>query len=678
MEPVLNSFFNKFKQTFEVDTAADSPVEQKRKEATAFENFVNYVLFSLDYPDAFTANLELFDFVCIGEYALGIDGVAIKVNDRLVRDIEDVKLMAKDSKKIRVDFAFIQSKMSSGIDIAEFNKFGLAVKNFFSEGYLPENDHIKEFRQIKDFIYSDKTIISKFDTNPSIYLYYVTTGPEPEQTDPNFVGSKKLLEEELRRFYFEDVSITAIYGKQLVKACRELDNKFEVQINIIDIFPLNVDPKADIEKAYSFTCSAKELFKLLKKEDGTLRRSLFNDNVRDYLGNNPVNSEIERTIVENPGMFLLCNNGIAIVCSDFDQVRERLVKIENPQIVNGCQTCNALFNQMDHPNIKEIQLVVRVISTDNLAISNKIVRGTNKQNQVLDEAFEATLPFHQETLEPFFLAVENPVKIYYERRSKQYNNDPLIRKSRIVNLRILTQTFVAMFLDSPYEAHIHEAKLLEKYAGDKGKRRIFCDDHSPHPYYISALTWYMFEKYFRLKTIPQRYKTYKAHLYLIFKYALGVFPPKLVKSRALDTYCEKFVQSLTEPLFITKLKATLRLFDDTQSAWLKQGKSRFGIKDTQEFTDLLIKQARDSFISKKTPAILDEDKAIYEGKILNIFRKNDVWFGFIERGSYQENVYFDSRTYQGDPSTLLPRTKVRYEMGSGARGNFALSIQLLD
>ena len=678
MEPVLNSFFSKFKQTFEVVTAADSPEEQKKKEAAAFEKFVNYVLFSLDYPDDFTANLELFDFVCIGDYAIGIDGVADKVNDRLVRDIEDVKLIAKDNKKIRVDFAFIQSKMSSGIDIAEFNKFGLAVKNFFSEGYLPENDHIKEFREIKDFIYSEETIISKLHTNPSIYLYYVTAGAEPEQTDPNFVGSQKLLEKELRRFYFEDVSITAIYGKRLVKACRELDNKFEVQINIIDIFPLNVAPEADIKKAYSFTCSANELFKLLKKEDGTLRRSLFNDNVRDYLGNNPVNSEIERTIVKNPEMFLLCNNGITIVCSDFDQVRERLVKIENPQIVNGCQTCNALFNQREHPNIKQIQLVVRVISTDNLAISNKIVRGTNKQNQVLDEAFEGTLPFHQETLEPFFLAVDDPIKIYYERRSKQYNNDPLIKKTQIVNLRILTQTFVAMFLDSPYEAHIHEAKLLAKYAGEKEKRQIFRDDHSPYPYYICALTSYMFEKYFRLNKIPQYYKTYKAHLYLIFKYALGEFSPKLVKSRALDVYFGKFIQALTEPLFDTKLQATLALFDDTQSVWLKQGGSRFAIKDTQEFTQLLVKQARDRFISKKTPVIKDEDNAIYEGTILNIFSRNNVWFGFIERGSYQENVYFDSRAYEEDPAKLLPRTKVRYEMGSGARGNFALSVQLVD
>jgi AIPR protein. len=89
-----------------------------------------------------------------------------------------------------------------------------------------------------------------------------------------------------------------------------------------------------LKKAYAFTCNALEFLKILKKEDGSLRRSLFNDNVRDYLGDNKtVNSEIENTITESPEMFLLCNNGITIVCTDFEQIRDKLVKIENPQIV---------------------------------------------------------------------------------------------------------------------------------------------------------------------------------------------------------------------------------------------------------------------------------------------------------------------------------------------------------
>ena len=210
---------------------------------------------------------------------------------------------------------------------------------------------------------------------------------------------------------------------------------------------------------------------------------------------------------------MLCNNGVTIVCTGFEQVRDKLVKIENPQVVNGCQTSNSVFNLRENHNILKLQLLVRLISTENIGVSNKIVRGTNKQNQVLDEAFEATLPFHQETLEPFFLSFDNAVKIYYERRAKQYNNDPLIKETQIVNLRILTQTFVAMFLEAPHMAHRHEAKLLELYAQEKDSRRLFAEEHGPYPYYICAVTWYMFEKYFRFERIPRKYLTYKSQLY---------------------------------------------------------------------------------------------------------------------------------------------------------------------
>ncbi len=130
--------------------------------------------------------------------------------------------------------------------------------------------------------------------------------------------------------------------------------------------------------------------------------SLFNDNVRDYLGDSKnVNGEIEKTITESPEMFLLCNNGITIVCTDFEQVRDKLVKIENPQIVNGCQTSNSLFNQRNSLNINKVKLLVRLISTENPGISNKIVRGTNKQNQVLEEAFETTRSFSSGQLRAF-------------------------------------------------------------------------------------------------------------------------------------------------------------------------------------------------------------------------------------------------------------------------------------
>jgi hypothetical protein len=89
MEPILKAHFNKFKQGFEINTHSANPEEVKKLESSAFEKFVNYLIFSLDYPDIFTGNIDLLDFVSVGGgHDTGIDGIGIKVNERLVRNTE--------------------------------------------------------------------------------------------------------------------------------------------------------------------------------------------------------------------------------------------------------------------------------------------------------------------------------------------------------------------------------------------------------------------------------------------------------------------------------------------------------------------------------------------------------------------------------------------------------------
>jgi cold shock CspA family protein len=506
----------------------------------------------------------------------------------------------------------------------------------------------------------------------------VGTGTEP--ANHHFSAIQDVIRNDLANStdcYFERVELRVLGGKQLIKFCQELANSFEVQIDIKDIFPLSVDPKADVKKAYAFTCGALEFLKILQKEDGQLRRSLFNNNVRDYLGNQgAVNREIEETVINSPEMFLLCNNGITIVCTGFEQIRDKLIRIENPQIVNGCQTSNAIFDLRDHPNAAKLSLLVRVICTENHSVSNRIVRGTNRQNQVLEEAFEATLPFHQDTLEPFFAAYESDVRLYYERRARQYNNDPLIKKTHIVNLRILTQTFVGMFLETPHESHRHEAKLLEKYAAEGDTRRIFREDHSPLPYFVCAFTWYMFDKYLREARIDKKYWTYRAHLFLIFRHSVGQRPPKLIRSKAIDSYCGKILEMLKEPQFGQQVKPVLEVFETTSKLWTQKGGSRFAIKDNKEFTDLLLEQAERMFAQSQPPRDRTAHRESFEGEVLRIIWRDGVWFGFIKRGSQYENVYFDSRAYRGEPRELIPNRRLKFEIARGERGLFAKNVTL--
>jgi hypothetical protein len=687
MDPILKHHYNNFLESFELKVVGYSEGEKIRQESAFFEKFINYIIFSLDYPELFTGNIDLLDYVCMGGgFDTGIDGIGIRINDNIVDNVDLILEIADRSKKLTIDYIFIQTKMSQNFDVGEFSKFALGIKNFFSDGYLPENDHIKEIRGLKDLIYDEKNekIISKLDNAPNIYIYYVTTGVD-NSNDKNFIGAKNSLIDDLKRsnMYFENIFVNYIGGKQLVKYCKELENKFEVLLNIRDIFPLtvNLENKEDIKKAYTFTCEANEFLKILTKEDGQLRRSLFYSNVRDYLGRKgSVNSEIEETIQEDPELFLLCNNGITIVCSDFEQIKDRLVKIENPQIVNGCQTSNSIFNLRNNENINKVQLLVRIISTDNLNISNKIVRGTNKQNQVLDEAFETTRPYHQDILEPFFLAFNSSsmVKLYYERRAKQYNQDTSIKKTQIVNFRILIQTFVAIFLESPFESHIHEAKLLEKYGGDTSSRKVFVDTHDPHTYYICALVWYVFEKCFREHLINNKYKTYKYHLYYIFCNINGQIPANLNSSRNVRHYFDNIKNNISQDKLLDNIKKVIELFDIAQRKWQERGKSHHAIKDNKDFTILLKELINSEGSSKKN--IMDdeneknEEKLFFKGRVVNIIKHTNRWFGFIDRGQLEDNIYFDNTGYSDSLDSLYINSIVKYEIGHNYKGDVAINV----
>jgi hypothetical protein len=683
MDPILKHHYSNFLESFELRITGSSDEEKRRCESSFFEKFVNYIIFSLDFPEIFTGNIDLLDYVCMGgNFDTGIDGISIKINDNIIDGKEQIFNLTDKSKKLTIDYFFIQTKLSHGFDIGEFSKFALGIKNFFSDGYLPENDRIKEIRQLKDIIYSDEKIISKLDNAPNVYIYYVTTGADCS-TDQNFIGAKKSLIDDLKRsnMYFENVFVNFIGGKQLIKYCKELENKFEVYLNIKDIFPLivNLENEDDIKKAYTFTCDANEFLKILIKEDGQLRRSLFYSNVRDYLGRKgSVNSEIEETIRKFPELFLLCNNGITIVCSDFDQIKDKLVKIENPQIVNGCQTSYTIFNLRESKNIGKVQLLVRIISTENLIISNKIVRGTNKQNQVLDEAFETTRPYHQDVLEPFFLSFNCDIaKLYYERRAKQYNQETAIKKTQIVNLRILIQTFVAIFLNSPYESHIHEAKLLEMYGSETNSRKIFIENHDPHVYYICALVWYMFEKCFREGLINNKYKTYKYHLYFIFCKSFGQIPSNLNSTKKIRHYYNDISANMKPNKISVNMKKTIEIFEIAQRIWQESGKSHYGIKDNKEFTVLLKTQICNSKIKKdviKPDMDEKEDIVTLSGRIVSIIKRNGTWFGFIDRGQFEDNIYFDCNGYNASVDSLFVNCTVNYEIGHNAKGKMAINI----
>jgi cold shock CspA family protein len=625
MDAVIKSKFERFRKEMDVTEI---------QEGLAFEQFVNYSLLIGHQPEAFSGDNELFDAVNVGgSNDMGIDGLAVKVNGLLIRSLEEIKDLIEIMQRIDVEFIFIQSKATEHFEKGEFLKFTSGIEEFLSKEQIqPVNEKIQQLIKIKDYLMDE--CLSKFNDNPNIRLYYVVMGKwydEPQLTSVADVFKKKI--ESLSAY--NEIIMNFVDSRQFSTILNSNENKFEVTINALQIMPmLKTD---DVDNSCILLCTASELNKLLMTPDKLIRKSLFYDNVRDYQGDNSINKEIAKTITTEPQKFALFNNGITIVCEMFN-ISFTDIRVKNPQIVNGCQTSHVIFNNSKNNQelSAKIPVVVKLIATKNDEITNQIVRSTNKQNVVYEEAFETTKPFHKELEEYINVVSPKYERFYYERRSKQYGNDVKIKSYEKLNLRCITQSFVGMFLCEPHNSHRHETKLVEIY-----RNRIFQDRHSKLPYFTASLAFCKLEKYFRQNISDKRYYTYKQHILMIFSEIIEGNVPSINEEKNIEAYSNKILDILKDDSkAYIKFKEAIKIFDETKNEWIeKSEKNRFAIKDVKEFTELLLKNILK--INKKVLAKNNNIDDIYFGEIVAIRQdRYETYYGFISDKNKPNDVFF--------------------------------------
>ena len=385
---------------------------------------------------------------------------------------------------------------------------------------------------------------------------------------------------------------------------------------------------------------ASELIKMITSEDRRLRQSLFTDNVRDFQGNTDINSEIMQTIQMSPSNFALLNNGITIVCSSVT-VSNRKLTLVNPQIVNGCQTCNVLFDAfIEGIDVSNVALLAKVIATEKDDLTTCVIRGTNSQNVVYNEAFETTRDFHKH-LEDFinvYQPNDNKNRIYYERRSRQYAREHSISSDRIIGLKTLTQSFVSIILSSPHLGTSHEAILLKRF-----KSVIYVDGQSFLPYYVSALMYLNFEDLIRKGIIDRTIGNYKHHLLYIACETIAGICPSINNAKKIDEYCNRLIPVISDSNQFAKviLQAQKKL-QEAKTKWIRdRGQQyRYGIKDNHNFTKFLITFIRGG----NTDKIEFESDQVLElrGRIIKCRRdRNGFNYGFIQRTP--NDVFFHER-----------------------------------
>jgi len=274
-------------------------------------------------------------------------------------------------------------------------------------------------------------------------------------------------------------------------------------------------------------------------------------------------------------LFCVLNNGVTVVASSITPAGNRFT-LRDYQIVNGCQTSNILHECQKIPGIEKVNVPFKVIVTESDDIKTEITVATNSQTEVKTEQFEA-LSIFQKRLELYFNAEKSGIRLYYERRSQQYNSIPGIKRSQVISIPIQIKAFASIFLESPHLVSGYYGTIVNRFKG-----KIFAHDHKFSPYFVSALCYFRIEQFFRSGELSSEYKKARFHIMMMVK-LLVMGREKQLHSNRIDRLCEDFNNTLLDDQqAVSKFCLAAKIF---QTSGLDASKRQY---KSESDTELLI------------------------------------------------------------------------------------------
>jgi hypothetical protein len=554
---IILGILDEFKANYEFGETSESKL---------FEKLVNYVTLSKYDPEAFS-DVSTFDLVDVDrESTFGIDSFALFINDNFISSKEDIAEHRK-TKRMDVRLVFIQTKRSTSFDSGEFLKFTAAVKNFLSDKPLISlSDELRDCKDLIDELFSTENARLFAKKKPKCEMFFAVSGSRSLEHDyqPLFTQEENNLKALVPEF--DSFNIRLVDSDYIIDSYSELENKYTVSIN----FEKNISchPITDVEQSYIGYLPVNEFLKLITGSDGNIRKNIFYENVRGFQGDeNVVNSEMAETL-KNPSkvdQFIILNNGVTVVAKEFSNIRSNEYEICDYYIVNGCQTSNVLFqNARSVEDISSLFIPIKIVHTTNNDVISSIIRSTNRQTPVPDEAFVSLEKFHKRLQEYYQRRSQNCFEsLYYERRSKEFSGSfEHIERPRIVNLHGLIRSFTSVILNEPQLAMSQNPTVILKEHNSK----LFQDDHVYSPYFLASLLLYLFYIYSENGKISKQYVISR---YWICWIARVLLTENLnighINSAKVDKSCEDLIEKLADSSFAIDLfRRATQLFENSK------------------------------------------------------------------------------------------------------------------
>ena len=260
-------------------------------------------------------------------------------------------------------------------------------------------------------------------------------------------------------FDVEDISLQTIWED------RDTSQPPDISLPISGNF---VDPTPGIRVGTIPLTNLYHFLTAYRDKTGNLDQ-LYEKNVRQFLGGRrKVNKGIKNTLLDNPELFGLYNNGITIVVSNYSMKSDGSCVLFDPYVVNGCQTTKTIWEVLG-PRLdaggtgrsKEVDewrkrvdqgvVVTKIVKGDNAQIDD-ITRFTNRQNAVREQDFIAL----SDDFRSWASAIANRYGIFLEIQRGGWDSQKAYQKSH-PSTRQFTESANAFDLLKVYAAGwLHE------------------------------------------------------------------------------------------------------------------------------------------------------------------------------------------------------------------------------
>lgn len=241
------------------------------------------------------------------------------------------------------------------------------------------------------------------------------------------------------------------------------------------------------KKVFVGICNVNEFINLQNKYH---HNQLYAENIRLYLGDRAsVNKDIIGTISSEESIwFPYMNNGISIICEKFEignikNGKKLPIELYDMQIINGCQTVNALYsakyNEQTKDNFRASNILVKIyqIGSDQADFKMNVIKATNNQNAVKTYSLLAN--------DPIQIAIGEKMKMFdfvYDRKGESKN----MATNQIVSMpnAALAYRAVFWFAAQALRSRMGHSRVFQKNEYDK----LYLNDNIDDSLYVNDIS----------------------------------------------------------------------------------------------------------------------------------------------------------------------------------------------